>query len=242
MPDVAHRIIGPEKGTCAMVRGIRAAESLRRYRSIAHRRDENWITEIYEGYAYQCSPIYDWRVDDVWTAPRLLGWDYNRAYDVMAMSGIAPNEQRCCPPYGEEPLRKLWTYAICWPDLWHKMIARVPGAATAGRYAEGELYGQDLRVPEGHTWRTWTHAQLDLYPEEYRSLIAASIARLLKDHRAKTNRPVSEDEPDPWTGLSWKFLATLVNRGDLKGRRGGAVSVYGAMSNDAEERSEYGRY
>lgn len=226
IPEIAHRVYGPENGTIADVRGIRADESLRRYRSVAMKLQDNWIGAPRDGYSFPVSPIYDWTTIDVWTAPRMFGWDYNRAYDVMRMAGMSPSDQRVCPPYGEEPLGGLWIYAQCWPELWHKMIARVPGAATAGRYARTQLYGfGKMEPPPGMTWRDWTFSQLNLYPPALRKEIANSIARLMADHKAKTKRPIDEEKPDALTGVSWKYLAMLVNRGDLKGRRAGNVST-----------------
>ena len=74
------------------------------------------------------------------TAPAQFGWDHNAAYDVMEYAGISHNDQRCAPPYGEEPMRGLWTFAVCFPEIWDKMSRRVPGAATAARYSTTELY------------------------------------------------------------------------------------------------------
>lgn len=233
VPDIAHTVYGPEHGTVADVRGIRASESLRRYRSVATRERDNWINKPRAGYSYPVSPIYDWLTVDVWTAPHRFGWDYNRAYDVMAAAGIAANDQRVCPPYGEEPLRGLWMYAECWPDLWHRMIARVPGAATAARYSRTELYGfGDSVCPPGLTWRQYTYQLLDLYPDDQRAAIARSIRGLMREHKSKTRRPIPEKEPDRLTGISWRFLANIVMRGDLKGRRAGTM---GKMASNARE-------
>ena len=235
IPDLAHLVYGPEHGTVADVRGLRADESLRRRRAVSQRVADNWITSGRAGYSYACSPIYDWNTVDVWTAPREFGWDYNRAYDVMALAGVAPNRQRVCPPYGEEPLGNLWLYSVCWPDLWHKMLARVEGAATAARYARTELYGfGKIALPAGLTWQQYTFRQLNLWPNEYRATIAASLQRLLAEHKSKTNRPVPEDAADRLSGLSWRFLANIAARGDLKGRRGGKVIEYARA---ARERS-----
>jgi len=160
----------------------------------------------------------------VWTAPHQFGWDYNRAYDVMAMAGVPPNDQRVCPPYGEEPLRGLWIYAQCWPDLWHAMIGRVQGAATAGRYANTELYAfKDIALPEGLMWRTYTFQLLELWPPDTRAEISAVIRGLMKQHKGKTRRPIPAEKADQLTGISWKFLAMIANRGDLKGRRSGSM-------------------
>jgi predicted phosphoadenosine phosphosulfate sulfurtransferase len=226
VPEVAHLVYGTSKETIADVRGIRADESLRRYRSVAHKLKENWIGAPRNGHNYPVSPIYDWTTFDVWTAPRLHGWDYNRTYDLMSLAGMTPGDQRVCPPYGEEPLKGLWIYAQCWPDLWHKMIRRVHGAATAGRYARTTLYafGGDLQLPPGLTWREWMYAQIELYPQQYRAAVSANVAALIADHRSKTGRPIPDDKPDLLTGISWKYLAMIANRGDFKMRRAGQMT------------------
>lgn len=220
VPELAHLVYGPEHGTVADVRGLRADESLRRYRAVAMRLEDNWIGGPRGGYSFPVSPIYDFTTIDVWTAPRLFGWDYNRSYDLMALAGIPPHQQRVCPPFGEEPLSHLYIYAECWPDLWAAMTKRVHGAATAGRYARSELYGFGNPVlPPGMTWRDYTFALLDLYPKDLRAVVASSLRALLATHKSKTQRPVHETDADPLTGLSWKFLANIASRGDLKLRR-----------------------
>lgn len=207
------------------VRGIRADESLRRYASVTRRMKDNWITFGNRNF-HAASPIYDWTSIDVWTAPRLMGWDYNRAYDVMNMMGIPPSLQRVCPPFGEEPLANLPRYAAAWPDLWAKMCNRVHGAATAGRYARSELYGYGGMVkPKELTWREWTFRLLDLYPEALRVLVADKVEDLMRLHSARTSASIPEDSPDPATGLSWKFLAMIANRADLKGRKRQSLKV-----------------
>jgi len=233
VPDIAHLVYGPEHGTVADVRGIRADESLRRYRSVAMKTKNNWIGGPRAGHNYPVSPIYDWTTFDVWTAPRMFGWDYNRSYDLMSMIGVSPSSQRVCPPYGEEPLGGLWIYAQCWPSLWHKMIGRVHGAATAGRYANTELYGfGKLTLPDGMTWRDWTYALLELYPKDLKAKVAKNIAALIEQHKSKTNRPIHETEADLHTGLSWKFLAMIANRADLKDRRKGNVASNASLARD----------
>lgn len=233
VPDIAHLVYGPEHGTVADVRGIRADESLRRYRSVAMKTKNNWISAPRNGHNYPVSPIFDWTTFDVWTAPRMFGWDYNKSYDLMSMIGVSPSSQRVCPPYGEEPLGGLWIYAQCWPLLWHKMIGRVHGAATAGRYANTELYGfGKLTLPDGMTWRDWTYALLELYPKDLKAKVAKNISQLIEQHKSKTNRPIHETEPDLHTGLSWKFLAMIANRADLKDRRKGNVASNASLARD----------
>jgi predicted phosphoadenosine phosphosulfate sulfurtransferase len=112
------------------------------------------------------------------------------------------------------------------------MVNRVPGAAAAARYCQDELYGRDVQLPPGLTWREWTFRQLELYPEPYKSVIAGNVAALLAQHKSKTKRPVNEEEPDGLSGLSWKFLAILVNRGDMKNRRKDIVTMGSILYRD----------
>ena len=220
MPDIAHRVYDPDSGSVADIRGIRAQESLRRYQSVARREYNNWIGSARDGYNYPTSPIYDWTAVDVWTAPRLLGWDYNHAYDLMYKAGVPTLQQRVCPPYGEEPLGGLWLYATCWPDLWDRMIRRVDGAATAGRYCRTQLYGFGaVEKPPQFNWKEFTFYLLDLYPDDLKKRIGESIAQMIRKHETKTSRPIHDSDADLLTGMSWRFIAGIVNRADLKDRR-----------------------
>jgi predicted phosphoadenosine phosphosulfate sulfurtransferase len=235
MPEAFHLPYLEErpKETIAMVRGLRAAESLRRARSVSMKEADNWIMKPQHRRFYGCSPIYDWSAIDVWRYQLESGCDFNPAYDLMDAAGLTPHQARVCPPYGEEPLGNLWIYAVCWPEMWERMINRVPGAATAGRYSGTELYGYGgVQLPEGHTWQTWTFALLELWPQKWRARIARAIKSLMELHASKTTRPIPETEADPLTGVSWKTMAMLVARGDLKDRRSGNVINAAIMQRD----------
>jgi predicted phosphoadenosine phosphosulfate sulfurtransferase len=183
---------------------------------------DNWISvDSHASHVYLLKPVYDWTTDDVWTAPNQFGWDYNRAYDVLERAGVTRHDQRVCPPYGEEPLRGLWQYAQCWPQLWEKMLARVPGAATAGRYCQSPLYGfEDVECPAGMTWEQAIRKELAKFPDDIRAKVAQRLQEDIRKHNRRTaNAPIREDGD----GLSWKYLYTIALRGDLKRRRGADV-------------------
>jgi predicted phosphoadenosine phosphosulfate sulfurtransferase len=84
------------------------------------------------------------------------------------------------------------------------MIARVPGAATAGRYCKTELYGygKDVLPNDVKSWADWTEKLIYLYPNPYRAQIAQSVASIIRMHKNKTARPIPEVDADPLTGLS----------------------------------------
>lgn len=234
MPESVCGLYGPEYGSVVHIRGLRADESMNRYRAVARSEHDNWLagppiadnpaTRAPTKHVTMASPIYDWRVGDVWKATADNGWDYNRTYDVFDKAGVPAVAQRVCPPYGEEPLRGLHQYAECWPALWHKMIHRVEGAATAARYARTELYGfGGIQLPTGKTWQSWFWDLLKMNRAEERAFISNAVSTVIKKHLASVGRPVPEDSPDPITGLSWRKLCIIVIRGDLKGRRIGNI-------------------
>ncbi len=38
---------------------------------------------------YNFYPIYDWKVEDIWTAYGKFGWDYNKLYDLFYQAGVS---------------------------------------------------------------------------------------------------------------------------------------------------------
>ena len=200
------------RGTVANVMGIRTQESLSRFGAIASKEGFTaFINPAAIKHGKNIYPIYDWNTEDVWLAPFKFGWDYNEAYDVMEAAGVTRHEQRCAPPFGEQPIRRLYTYKTCWPELWAKMTDRVPGAATAARYANTELYGFGVEtedLPAGMTWRGWTLAALDQLQPANRKEAAAAIRVAISIHRSIVGRhePIPDAEPHPLSGFCWKQL------------------------------------
>jgi predicted phosphoadenosine phosphosulfate sulfurtransferase len=226
-PDTNGLLFPPRLGNCVMFMGIRAQESLTRRRAVTKTgRELNYLTKFdssgtSQGNLWKAYPVYDWTTDDVWTAPALKGWDYNRAYDRLEMAGLGRSTQRCSPAFGEEPLQKIHTYAQCFPDVWEKMVDRVPGVGAASRYALTELYSYRGRPdkPAGMPWPDF----IVHYLEQFRPTESAFIAARCRDeitlHYRKTTDPIAPTAPHPGTGLSWDFLLMLAMRGDFKNRK-----------------------
>jgi predicted phosphoadenosine phosphosulfate sulfurtransferase len=240
MPDSVPLLFEAlDYGRTAMVMGIRADESLTRTRAILMRHSDTrpyirpWAENLFKVY-----PIYDWSTADVWTAPAQFGWDHNAAYDVMEYAGISHNDQRCAPPYGEEPMRGLWTFAVCFPEIWDKMSRRVPGAATAARYSTTELYayGGIPEKPAGMSWPAFVRQWIEKHPQPYRGEIAARVKRWIDGHYDKTTEVIAPRAPHPVTGISWQFLMVIAMRGDYKDRK--QPGMHGQTVARARERYE----
>ncbi len=227
----------PGPATWATFMGIRAQESLTRRRAVTSKRAENFIVDLHVGKVERplmgpwagpqatvkkVYPVYDWTTEDVWTAPAMFDWDYNRAYDVMEMAGVTHLNQRCSPAYGEEPLMRLYTYAECFPDVWPKMTDRVPGAAAAARYARTELYGfgRWIGKPPDVSWETMLERTIEKWADpRIRAKVAKRIKAEIRAHYSVTDDPLVDEAPHPLTGASWSYLLNLAQRGDFKGRR-----------------------
>jgi predicted phosphoadenosine phosphosulfate sulfurtransferase len=230
IPDQVGKIFDYRKGSVANIMGIRTQESMTRFRHIATKKGERaWIMppSRYK-FVQNCYPIYDWQTEDVWLAPQIMGWDYNRAYETMALAGIPLSLQRVCPPYGEQPIRGLWRFKTCWPELWAKMVDRVHGAATAARYANTDLYGcgvKDDDLPDGMTWRELVLSTLNKLEPRARQEAATAIKRCISVHQKRSKQPMPDDEADPQSGFCWKtlYIAAKVG-GDKFGRQSQKMS------------------
>ena len=220
--EINHLMWPKERGkTVASMMGIRADESMRRRLSVSRRVKDNYLSESTQApWVTVCKPIYDWRSADVWKAPQVFGWDYNHTYDKMEAMGVPFADQRVAPPYGEEPMQRLWQFQIGWPELWDKMCERVPGAATAARYSQTDLYNYGKKQkPDELTWREMIAVYLERHPAKTAAAIAKRIKREVAMHFSLTNDPIPEEDVHPSTGVSWKWLALIASRGDLKGRK-----------------------
>lgn len=221
---------------CAAL-GIRMAESVRRRQAVSRRLHENWLISSSSSFTKSIAvnnvtkayPIYDWQTEDVWTAPAQFGWDYCEAYDVMEMVGIAHHNQRVAPPFGEQPMKGLWKFSKCFPEIWDKMTMRVEGANTAGIYTERnvELYGmggkkdgeEAINLPEGMSWKEYIIQIIKGYSDiKIRNWIAKKMKTEISSHYKKTSDPILPRTKHFYTGLYWELLAQMAIRGDTKDR------------------------
>jgi predicted phosphoadenosine phosphosulfate sulfurtransferase len=228
IPELNALINPPSRGNVGVVLGIRAAEAPNRRRSVSTRLYDNWmVPSLVPGYRNHVKlyPVYDWNLSDVWLAIRSQGWDYNEAYDLMAMAGVPPQHQRCAPPFGEEPIQNLWMFSLCFPEIWDRMLDRVPGAATAARYSRSELYAFKslAEKPDGMPWRDFVRSAIEQHPQEHQPRVASRLGTFVRWHYRRTADPIAPSVPHPVSGVCWKGLYHMAVHGDYKHRRAAAV-------------------
>jgi predicted phosphoadenosine phosphosulfate sulfurtransferase len=171
----------PQRTACLV--GIRADESLNRFRTIAStsktRLDDKQYTSLVTPNVYNVYPIYDWRTQDLWAwHGRNPDAPYNRLYDLMGMAGLTINQMRICQPYGDDQRRGLWLFHLIEPETWARVVARVNGANGGALYVQewGNINGyRRVTKPPGHTWRSFAELLVKSMPpqmeEHYRNKI-----------------------------------------------------------------------
>lgn len=166
--------------------GIRADESLNRYRTIVRDKskyeDKGFTTWCGQGL-YNVYPIYDWRTEDIWTYNSKYKKPYNRLYDLMHQAGLSIHQQRICQPYGDDQRKGLWLYQVIEPETWGRVVARVNGANQGALYAKdsGNILGNlKITLPEGHTWESFAKLILASMPDKSRIHFENKIAVFLK--------------------------------------------------------------
>jgi len=153
---------GKGKRTACMV-GIRADESLNRFRTIASSKksmwkDLKWTTQVTEN-CFNIYPIYDWKTADIWHFHAAFpDKPHNTLYDMMHKAGVPLGNMRICEPYGDDQRRGLWLFHIIEPQTWAKVVARVNGASSGALYVQewGNINGyRGVTKPAGHTWKSF---------------------------------------------------------------------------------------
>ena len=152
--------------------GIRADESLNRFRTIASQNKErfnglSYTTKVSDN-VYNFYPLYDWRTEDLWLWHAINpGKQHNHIYDLMHKAGLSVHQMRICQPYGDDQRRGLWLYHLLEPQTWGKVVARVNGANSGALYIQetGNMTGyRSVTLPAGHNWRSFADLLLSSLP------------------------------------------------------------------------------
>lgn len=207
--------------------GIRADESINRYRTIVNHKKKTfaghcWTTKLWETMVYNCYPIYDWKTKDIWRFFGKTGLPYNRLYDVMHQAGLTIHQQRICQPYGDDQRRGLWLYHVIEPQTWARVVARVSGVNSGAEFVQmpGNTSGT-IRVskPDGHTWESFCELLLSSMPEQMAEHYRNKIHVFLSWWAKKGHPNGIPDEADPKLesdrkAPSWRRIAKMLLRND----------------------------
>jgi predicted phosphoadenosine phosphosulfate sulfurtransferase len=206
--------------------GIRAQESLNRFRAIARddvaRFKEKKYTVKSTDCVYNVYPIYDWKCDDVWTFVGKHKLNYNKIYDLMHGAGLSIHQMRIDEPFGDEARKNLWIYHVIEPKTWAKMVSRMEGVNSGSLYSKenGNILGNlRIKLPNGHTWESFSKSILDTIPpktaEHYKNKIAVYI-KWYKDRGYADGIPDEADYRLEQLGKvpAWRQIAKTLLKND----------------------------
>ena len=207
--------------------GIRADESLHRYRAITATKKNltmnnwKWTTKL-SASLYNVYPIYDWRTEDIWVFhSRYKEFPHNKVYDLMTMAGVKLSNQRLCQPYGDDQKKGLWLYHILEPDTWYKLLNRVSGVNSGALYINetGNINGyNDVTKPENHTWESYTNYLLKSLPKKMQDHYKDRFTKFIVGWKKRGYDKIPDEAPHDlevkcWAP-SWKRMARCVLRND----------------------------
>jgi predicted phosphoadenosine phosphosulfate sulfurtransferase len=216
-----------QKEKCAAFIGIRADESLHRYRAIVSRKENlmykewKWTTRVSK-YLFNIYPIYDWKTEDIWVFHgKNKHLPHNRVYDKMTRAGVKLSQQRLCQPYGDDQRRGLWLYHILEPDTWYKLVARVNGANSGALYIQenGNITGYDkITKPEGHSWESFCNLLLKTMPKKTSDHYKERFVKFISGWKDRGYKQIPDEAPHDlevkcWVP-SWKRMCRVILRND----------------------------
>lgn len=207
--------------------GIRADESLNRFRTIAVFDKEMYDNKRYTtkivDECYNVYPIYDWRTEDIWRYhAKYPNLPHNQIYDQMYKAGVSISQQRLCQPYGDDQRKGLWLYHILEPKTWFKLIARVNGANSGSLYMQesGNISGYNhITLPPGHNYKSFTNLLLQSLPAKMRNHFIKRFKSFIKGWQKRGYKEIPDEAPRTlenrhWAP-SWRRICRVLLRNDF---------------------------
>lgn len=172
-----------EYGNTAVLVGLRCDESLQRLSIVTSSQrkfmyKDTRYSKIVNENTINFYPIYDWRVEDVWTANYKFAFDYNKLYDLFYQAGLNIAQMRTASPFHQCGQDNLKLYKVIDPKMWGKMLGRVNGVNFTGIYGGTTAMGwKSVQLPKGHTWKSYMEFLLSTLPEEIRNKYLEKIEK-----------------------------------------------------------------
>lgn len=198
--------------SCANMIGIRTQESLNRFRAIINDRKitaqgMKWTKKNTKN-VFNVYPIYDWKTEDVWIANDKYDWEYNTLYDIFYKAGIPLHSMRVASPFMSEAKSSLGLYRVINPHIWARLCARVQGANFTATYGK-QLDYKSIKLPKGHTWKSFVKFLLDTLPMESSENFKLRFTQSIK-YWARVGRGLRDDVIEQLSdvGVNYKINGT----------------------------------
>lgn len=139
------------KGKIAHLTGVRAAESIIRYRASVNKVSENYINASGHPRVALCKPIFDWQENDVFRYFYDRQITYCALYDAQV---LARTPLRVSTPLHAEAAKKFGVLKEFAPDFYDQIITVFPEMAVQERYwgEQADARQTITTIPELRAW------------------------------------------------------------------------------------------
>ena len=177
-----------ERGKVAIVTGVRAAESLMRFRAMTAKLTENYINNVDKRIA-TVKPIFDWQENDVFRFFYDFGIKYCPTYDAQLWS---KEPLRVATPLLTERAKRFDNLRSFEPEFYDRVVAVFPEMVLQERYYR-ELDTAGLRARYGASFEGVAAWIEDNLTDEHRK---AKAVECLRQTRIKARKSPESYPPD----------------------------------------------
>ena len=166
--DMDYHAVYGFAGKCAMITGIRADESLIRYRSCINKRNENYINATEAPNVKLVKPIYDWSEKDVFKYLWERKVKYCTIYDKQTWNG---QRLRVSTPIHAESSKELGKLKTLYPVFYEQLMTLFPEMLVQERYWKSlDRYAIIYKYPK--SWQGIRQYIMEQLPDDHQQKLA----------------------------------------------------------------------
>lgn len=152
----------------AFIVGLRADESLNRYRAVSKNagyKDIMWSTT--KGKNYTFYPIYDWNTTDVWKYIGVNELKYHKYYDFLFKKGVYIPYMRVSSLIHEKSFKSICELPEFEFETYQKLQKRIKGISFAQETGNNKKMFQVKELPKNFkSWGGYKKFLLEQYPDK----------------------------------------------------------------------------
>ena len=209
----------------AFLVGLRAAESLDRFRAVCKNpgyKNIYWSTKVCGENNITFYPLYDWNYSDIWKYIYDNKIKYNKIYDYQWKKNLPVSEMRISSLVHEKAFKSLVELPEFEPETFDKLCKRINGISVGNLYGKTEKLLKCRKLPKNYeSWIEYRDFLLDTYPDKSKKWIfekrfseqmtteyvAKQQCRQLILNDYENNLPIKNvDDPRKKTVQKWKEL------------------------------------
>lgn len=169
--DAIDNIEKTHRNTCFIL-GIRAVESMNRWRAVAknplliNNKKIYWGSKKSNGN-YNLYPIYDWNYFDIWKYIYDNKLKYSKIYDYQFKKGIGISEMRVSSLIHEKAFKSIVDLPEFEPKTYDKLLKRIKGISLAQETGKNSKLFRVRKLPKNYnSWLEYKNFLLKTYPDK----------------------------------------------------------------------------